>query len=113
MKKEIEFWVCPHCGTSAISADCLCAGQTLEELAQEQNVKPMADIRALFGTWPGEVDDGFEDAIIENRTERTGFCLGFSPTLGVVTILLPVMIFLVALVFASDDGSGHDHKMPR
>ncbi len=40
---------------------------TLDELAQAQNVKPMADVRALFGTWPGEVDDGFEDAIDELR----------------------------------------------
>ena len=41
--------------------------QSLDELAQEQNVKPMADVRALFGTWPGEVDDGFEKAIDELR----------------------------------------------
>jgi len=25
------------------------------------------DVRALFGTWPGEVDDGFEEAIDELR----------------------------------------------
>ena len=47
---------------------------TLEELAQTQNVKPMADVRALFGTWPGEVDDGFEEAIDELRH----VCLGAS-----------------------------------
>jgi hypothetical protein len=40
---------------------------TLDELAQAQNVKPMADVRALFGTWPGEANDGFEDAIDELR----------------------------------------------
>jgi len=41
--------------------------QTLEELAVSQNVQPMVDVRALFGTWPGEEDDGFEAAISELR----------------------------------------------
>ena len=36
---------------------------TLEELARSQNVKPMTDIRSIFGTWPGQEDDGFEAAI--------------------------------------------------
>jgi hypothetical protein len=40
---------------------------TLDELAETQNVKPLADVRALFGTWPGEVDDGFEESIDELR----------------------------------------------
>ncbi|MFH0983400.1 MAG: hypothetical protein V2A79_17925 [Planctomycetota bacterium] len=40
---------------------------TLEELARSQDVQPMADVRALFGTWPGEDDDGFEAAIDELR----------------------------------------------
>lgn len=40
---------------------------SLDELAQAQNVGPMMDIRALFGTWPGEMDDGFEEAIDELR----------------------------------------------
>jgi len=40
---------------------------TLEELALSQDVHPMADVRALFGTWPGEEDDGFEAAIDELR----------------------------------------------
>ena len=39
----------------------------LDELAQVQNVGPMANVRALFGTWPGEIDDGFEKAIDELR----------------------------------------------
>ena len=39
----------------------------LDELAESQNVKPMADVQALFGTWPGEEDDGFEEAIDELR----------------------------------------------
>lgn len=40
---------------------------TLDELAEAQNVKPFANVQALFGTWPGEVDDGFEEAIDELR----------------------------------------------
>ncbi|MBA3031165.1 MAG: hypothetical protein FP816_20450 [Desulfobacteraceae bacterium] len=40
---------------------------TLEELALCQNVKPLDDVRVLFGTWPGEIDDGFEEAIDELR----------------------------------------------
>ena len=45
---------------------------TLDELAQSQNVRPMADVRALFGTWPGEVNDGFEEAIDELRHPHIG-----------------------------------------
>ena len=44
---------------------------TLEELARSQNVQPMADVRSLFGTWPGEKDDGFEAAIDELRYRDT------------------------------------------
>ena len=40
---------------------------SLEDLAHSQNVQPVADIRALFGTWPDEEDDGFEAAIDELR----------------------------------------------
>ncbi len=36
---------------------------TIEELARSQNVEPLRDPTILFGTWPGEVDDGFEEAI--------------------------------------------------
>ena len=36
---------------------------TLEELAQAQQVEPITDIRPLFGSWPGELDDGFEETI--------------------------------------------------
>ena len=39
---------------------------TLDELAKMQNVGPL-DAGALAGTWPGEVDDGFDDAIDELR----------------------------------------------
>ena len=40
---------------------------TLDELAEAQGVKQMINVRALFGTWPGEIDDGFEDFIDELR----------------------------------------------
>jgi len=40
---------------------------SLDELAVSQNVQPLRDIRALFGTWPGEDDDGFEAAIDDLR----------------------------------------------
>ena len=40
---------------------------TLDELAYSQNVQPARNVRALFGTWPGEQDDGFEKAIDELR----------------------------------------------
>lgn len=45
---------------------------SLDELAQAQNVGPMMDIRVLFGTWPGEMDDGFEEAIDELRHSSIG-----------------------------------------
>ncbi|MBM3300131.1 MAG: hypothetical protein FJY85_09270 [Deltaproteobacteria bacterium] len=36
---------------------------TIEELAQAQCVEPLTDVTSLFGTWPGDADDGFEDSI--------------------------------------------------
>ena len=42
---------------------------TIEELAASQGVNPMADVHVLFGTWPGEDDDGFEDSIHELRQQ--------------------------------------------
>ncbi|MFZ2208145.1 MAG: hypothetical protein WAV22_05710 [Porticoccaceae bacterium] len=45
---------------------------SLDELAQAQNVDPMVNIRALFGTWPGEMDDGFEEAIDALRHSSIG-----------------------------------------
>jgi hypothetical protein len=44
---------------------------TLDELAQSQHVRPLIDAQALFGTWPGEDDDGFEASIDELRHSRT------------------------------------------
>ena len=46
---------------------------TLNELAKAQNVQPTVDVRALFGTWPGEEDDGFEAVIDELR--QLGLCI--------------------------------------
>ena len=43
------------------------ASPSLEELAEAQNVQPMANVRDLFGTWPGEKDDGFEAAVDQLR----------------------------------------------
>ncbi len=48
---ESDFWYSP----------------TLEELAEAQGVTPIADVRILFGTWPGEPDDGFEALTDELR----------------------------------------------
>lgn len=45
---------------------------TLDELAQAQNVRPIADVWALFGTWPGEIGDGFEEDIDELRHSHAG-----------------------------------------
>ena len=44
---SIEFWQSP----------------SLEELAQTQHVGPIQDIWKIWGTWPGEIDDGFEEEI--------------------------------------------------
>jgi len=44
---------------------------SLGELALAQNVKPLADVQELFGTWPGEVDDGFEKDVDALRHSNT------------------------------------------
>ena len=41
--------------------------KSLQELARLQEVQPLADVRVLSGTWPGEKNDGFEEAIEELR----------------------------------------------
>lgn len=43
---------------------------SIEELAQLQGVKPIDDITTLFGTWPGEPDDGFEEDIHNLRHQN-------------------------------------------
>lgn len=40
----------------------------LDDLARAQGVVPMQDIRTLFGTWPGDPDDGFEELIDDLRS---------------------------------------------
>lgn len=45
---------------------------TLDELAEAQSVRPMANVRALFGTWPGEINDCFEDDIDDLRHGVSG-----------------------------------------
>ncbi len=42
---------------------------TIEELAEAQGVKPLQNISDLFGTWPGEEDDGFEEEIRRLRQQ--------------------------------------------
>jgi hypothetical protein len=44
---------------------------TIEALARSQDVQPMADVRAMFGTWPGEENDAFEASIDELRHPDT------------------------------------------
>ena len=51
---------------------------TLDGLAKAQNVGPL-DTAALRGTWPGEDDDGFEEAIDELRH---GGLTGTSDSIG-------------------------------
>ncbi len=48
------------------------AAPTLDELADYQNVKPLKTAQNLFGTWPGDENDGFEETIIELRNTRVG-----------------------------------------
>jgi hypothetical protein len=53
-----------------VSADVLgfWSSRTIEELAEQQGVKPVADIRLLYGTWPGDPNDDFENFVNELRT---------------------------------------------
>lgn len=39
------------------------ASVSVEELIEEQQVVPVEDLSVLYGSWPGKVDDGFEEAI--------------------------------------------------
>jgi len=36
---------------------------SLDDLIQAQGARPMDDVSLLFGTWPGDPDDGFEEII--------------------------------------------------
>lgn len=40
---------------------------SFDELAAAQGVGPITNIDALVGTWPGEVNDGFEESIHKLR----------------------------------------------
>ncbi len=51
---------------------------TLEQLARAQNVQPMTDVKSLFGTWPGDEDDGFEATVDELRHPATS--TGYYPS---------------------------------
>ena len=42
---------------------------SIEELAQAQGVQPLRDVSVLFGTWPGEPDDGFEEEVRKLRQQ--------------------------------------------
>lgn len=47
---------------------------SFEELAAAQGVGPLTNIDALIGTWPGDVNDGFEEAVhkLRQASVRTG-----------------------------------------
>ncbi len=53
-------------------AEAFWRSRSLAELAQSQDVHPMADIQKLFHTWPGEEDDGFEQAVDDLRHAGSG-----------------------------------------
>jgi hypothetical protein len=40
---------------------------SLEDLAESQSVLPLSDVAAIAGTWPGDADDGFEEAVLRDR----------------------------------------------
>jgi len=40
---------------------------SFDELAAAQGVRPMTNIDAIVGTWPGDVDDGFEESVHKLR----------------------------------------------
>ncbi len=39
------------------------AEMTIEELVSSQHVSPIMEVDRLFGTWPGQDDDGFEESV--------------------------------------------------
>lgn len=43
---------------------------TFEEIARQQGVEPIEDPSELIGGWPGDVDDGFEEALLAWRQQR-------------------------------------------
>lgn len=57
--------------SSALELDDFWKTRTLEELAHQQGVSPVDDIRKLYGTWPGEPEDDFENFIQQLRQNQT------------------------------------------
>ncbi len=43
---------------------------TFEEIAKQQGVGPIEDPTELVGGWPGDIDDGFEEALLARRQQR-------------------------------------------
>ena len=43
------------------------ASRTLEDLVRIQGVEAVSDITTLYGTWPGDTEDGFEEFVQELR----------------------------------------------
>ena len=43
------------------------AVQSFDDLVRSQGVSPLSDPSELFGTWPGDPDDDFEELIAELR----------------------------------------------
>jgi hypothetical protein len=46
------------------------SSRTFEEIAKQQGVGPVEDPNELVGGWPGDVDDGFEEAVLAWRQQR-------------------------------------------
>jgi len=44
--------------------------KTIEELAKQQDVKPVDNIEQLYGSWPGDCGDNFEGFIDELRNAQ-------------------------------------------
>jgi hypothetical protein len=45
---------------------------SFDDLAMAQGVRPLSDIDALVGTWPGDVNDGFEESVQRLRQANIG-----------------------------------------
>lgn len=47
---------------------------SFDDLAAAQGVRPLSNIDALVGTWPGDVDDGFEESVrrLRQANQRIG-----------------------------------------
>ena len=50
---------------------------SLDDLAQTQSAQPMPDVNKLFGTWPGDPDDGFEKIV--NDLRKRNLLMEFRP----------------------------------